>query len=225
MYSGTPAPERAGRVGRRDDHVGQPRERGVFGGREERRRVRAVPRACARLSMHVLAVELVARERKGARRGRSCRASSARDVAFRSQLTSLQPLGDVLGGPRRERHDRVRRVLLRRRREHAAVDDIEVRHVVRAAVARSTTDVRGSRPMRQPPSSWLVAGAVGHGQDFRAGLLEHRQAPANHVVEQRFFVVAPTHVAPRQRQAERVLALADRDRRTTARSAASRRRA
>ena len=58
--------------------------------------------------------------------------------------------------------------------------------------------------MRQPPSSWFGAGPSGTRQDLRARLLEHRQAPAHHVVEQRLFVRAPAQVAPRLRQAELV---------------------
>ena len=58
--------------------------------------------------------------------------------------------------------------------------------------------------MRQPPSSWLGAGPSGTREDLRPRLLEHRQAPAHHVVEERLFVRAPVHVAPGLRQPELV---------------------
>ena len=55
------------RAGRRDDDVGESRERRVFGRREERRRVRAGRGRLGERDVDVLAVELVSRKRKRAR--------------------------------------------------------------------------------------------------------------------------------------------------------------
>ena len=50
---------RAGRIGRRDDHIGQAREHSVLGRREERRRVRPGAGGLRQRRVDVLAVELV----------------------------------------------------------------------------------------------------------------------------------------------------------------------
>ena len=109
----------------------------------------------------------------------------------------------MIGGPRRERHDRVRGILLRRRRKDAAVDDLEVRHV--GSPAGAVDDGR-ARVGSHTAAAKRVVGGRGrrNGQNLRARTLENPDAPAHHVVEQFLLVAPPLDLSPRQRQTELV---------------------